>query len=156
MNWAHLHLLINHAPLWAVVVGVCLLVAAIARNHGAWKDAAFWILALSGLVTFIVYTTGDPASEDLNAPLTAASFIEAHRDASAWAFGALMTMSAAGLAGALILPRQEPGGVSQRHSLFILGVALLSAAILGWVGHLGGKIVHEGHMMGTVTQSETP
>jgi hypothetical protein len=142
MDWAHLHLLINHAPLWAVFVGAALLAASLWRPSPGWSDAALWTLAAAGAATFLVYLTGDPAADALASPPGPALLAtQAHRDASRFAFGALTALSAAALAAALLAPR-GPDGVHRPFLAAVLALALASFALLGWVGHLGGQIQH--------------
>lgn len=143
MTAAHLHLLVNHAPLWGTFIGAMLLLASLWRPAPAWKDAGLWTLALTGVATFFVYMTGDPAAETLG-PVDAATqqAVEAHRDASRFAFGGLTALTAASLAAALLPPRDERGHIPGRYVVAVLVVALACFAILGWVGHQGGLIQH--------------
>lgn len=140
MNPAHLHLLINHVPVIGAVIGLALLAAAIVRRSDELARVTFWLYALLGAASLVVYLTGEPAEEAVERLAgVSESLIEQHEEA------ALVATIAMGAAGALALlativfrrkaiPRGIVGGG--------LVVALLIIGLMGYTANLGGQIRH--------------
>lgn len=140
MNPAHLHLLISHFPVIGVVIGLALLTVAIVRRSDELARVTFWLFALLGAASVVVYLTGEQAEEAVErlAGVTEA-LIEPHEEA------ALVATIAMGAAGALALlaafvfrrkaiPRLIVGGG--------LVVALVNVGLMAWTANLGGQIRH--------------
>ena len=64
MNWPHLHLLLNHAPLFGTIIATVMLAVALTRRP-ALARPALYLLVLSGFVAVLVYLTGEPAADAL-------------------------------------------------------------------------------------------
>jgi len=67
MNWPHVHLMLNHAPVLGVLLALALLLIGMFRDRSSLKEAAFITLVLTGALAAIVYYTGDAAGELLGA-----------------------------------------------------------------------------------------
>ena len=64
MNWAHVHLLINHIPVLGTVFGTLLLVFGMAKKNETIKRVSLGIFAIIAVATVPVYFTGEPAEEN--------------------------------------------------------------------------------------------
>lgn len=140
MNFAHLHLIMNHIPFIGIPVALSFLA------HGLWTKNAptqrFSLLVLFGLAAMVlpVYLTGEPAEEVVeHLPGVAESFIEAHEDAAK--FSLILTLATGALAFvALWFQKNE----SRRRllNLGVMGIATLALLSLAYTANLGGKIRH--------------
>lgn len=137
MNWPHIHLLLNHAPLFGTIVGTILLAAAILRNHSLIRPALY-VLVLSGLAAIVVYFTGEPAADALaNVP---EGLVDRHEDVAG------ITTLFTSLAGAtavlaLIADRRLPS-LTRWMNGAVLALAVGASGLLAWTANLGGQIQH--------------
>ncbi len=140
MNFAHVHLIINHIPL----IGIPIVLAFL--GHGLWtKNASvqrFSLIILLGvaLVVLPIYLTGEPAEEVVeHLPGVAESFIESHEDAGK--FSLVFTL-AAGAAAFLALWFQKIESQRRLINLIVMGLAAIALLSLVYTANLGGKIRH--------------
>jgi glucan phosphoethanolaminetransferase (alkaline phosphatase superfamily) len=61
MNYAHLHLVINHAPLFGLVFGFCLLMYFIRKRTEEVARIAMYTFILSAIASLVTYISGDNA-----------------------------------------------------------------------------------------------
>lgn len=141
MNWVHIHLMTNHAPIIGVLVGLAILAFGVFRNSKDLKRFALGYFVVLGAVTVLVYLTGEPAEEAIeHAAGISENTIEAHEDASIYGLIAVLLLSLLSLA-ALIFRKKR---LEDRpwFCRLLLGVALVASLIMAWVANLGGKIRH--------------
>jgi uncharacterized membrane protein len=68
MDWAHIHIMINHFPVILAMLGALASVLAVVRpRRGAWLYATA-SLTFAGLTVLPTYFTGEPADHALNDP----------------------------------------------------------------------------------------
>ena len=81
MNAAHIHLMLNHVPLFgAVAVTILLVVALFLRQQGVAR-AGLVVALLTALVAVVVYLTGEPAEELVeNLPGISEAAMETHEE----------------------------------------------------------------------------
>ena len=137
MNWAHVHLAINHAPVILTPVAAAVLGAGWARKSVDLTRAGFVILAFAAATGAGAYFTGEPAEDVVkNLPAVSDSAIEEHEEA------ALFAAVATGLGGLLALGAL----VMRRTPTWLLpaafALALLATLILAQTANLGGRISH--------------
>jgi hypothetical protein len=140
MNWAHLHILLNHAPVIGMVIAVCLLVWGLWQRSDDVLRASLIMISVLALVSIAVYFTGEPAEhviEDL--PDIVESTIEEHEDAALWAVIELVVVGLVSLGG---LIRFRGRAIPTRFATIILLLSVLSAAIFARTAYLGGHIRH--------------
>lgn len=140
MNFAHLHLIMNHVPLIGIPVALAFLA------HGLWTQNAstqkFSLLVLFGLAVMVlpVYLTGEPAEEVVeHLPGVAESFIEAHEDAAK--FSLILTL-AAGAFAFLALWFQRDESRRRLVNFGTMGIAIVAVLSLAYTANLGGKVRH--------------
>lgn len=141
MNIAHLHLIVNHMPLFGLLAGIVLLVWGVMRNSPEVRLVArltFVLAAAGGVVAFFTGKGAEDAVENL--PQVFEQLIERHEDAATFAlFGLGVTglLAAAGIA----LHRASDG--AKRVALGALFAAsLFTLAFTGYAANLGGQISH--------------
>ena len=141
MNWAHLHLMINHIPVLGTVFGTLLLVFGMAKKNEAIKRVSLGIFVIIAVATVPVYFTGEPAEEVVeHLPGVEEPIIEEHEEAG------LISFIAVGILGVAVL------GVLWRYrhadtipKKYVIAGLILSIVVFGlmvWTADLGGKIRH--------------
>jgi hypothetical protein len=140
MNFAHIHLILNHMP----VIGIpgALLFLAIGlyqKNIGTQRTALFVLVGLAVLV-LPVYFTGEPAEEVIeHLPGFAESFIEPHEDAAI--FSLVLTLVTGVFAIVTLWFQKDP----KKGSLLTKGTfafGCLAVASLFYTANLGGQVRH--------------
>jgi len=63
MNWAHIHLSLNHLPVVGIIFGVLLLLLALLRKSEELKRVSLGVFVLTALIALPVYFTGEPAEK---------------------------------------------------------------------------------------------
>lgn len=61
MNYAHLHLIVNHAPLFCLIFGFCLLMYFIRKRSEEVARIAMFTFIVSAIFAIITYTSGEKA-----------------------------------------------------------------------------------------------
>jgi uncharacterized membrane protein len=141
MNWAYLHVIINHFPIVGVIIGTLLLIAGMIFKNEGIKISGLGTLVFAALMAVIVDLTGDPAKEAVKGlPDFVQSLISRHEDIASVA---LFLLIPAGLLAALTLYSIYKKERSVRFLLIItLVLSLVSCAAMGYVGRTGGQIRH--------------
>lgn len=140
MNWAHVHLMLNHLPVLGTIFGLALLAWAVVRRNEVLQRAALATFVLAALAAIPVFLTGEPAEELVeNLAGTAEAAIEAHEEVAEIALIAMEALGAMALAALVLfrkraLPRPLAGAA--------LVFALATAGWLAQTANLGGRIRH--------------
>jgi hypothetical protein len=141
MNAAHIHLVLNHAPLFGVLAGIVLLLWGLLRRSYEVRLASYAAFILSALAAIGVYITGGAAEsliEDL-AGITE-SAIERHEDIAKIA---MVAISATGALAAVAFFVERSGFAVRRSVLAaLLVVAFVAFGVVGYAANLGGQIRH--------------
>ena len=151
MNWAHLHLMMNHLPVLGTLFGLALLAWALLRRNDTLQRAALATFALAALAAIPVFLTGEPSEEIVERMTgTAKQAIEAHEEAAVIALIAIEVLGAMALTVLLFfrkrsLPRPLAGAA--------LVFALATAGWMAQTANLGGRIRHA-ELGATATQQQ--
>jgi uncharacterized membrane protein len=141
MNWAHVHLILNHFPVVTSILGLPLYLAAMLRRSDALRRAAFGVFILAGALALPAYFTGEPAEERVgHLPGVTEGDIDRHEESAEIA---TMIVGAQGAlaVGALLLMKRRPGLPGPiAVTLLILSVA--GAGLMARTANLGGMIRH--------------
>jgi uncharacterized membrane protein len=145
MDWAHIHIMLNHFPVILAVTGaLAALLAAVRGRRGTWLYATA-SLTLAAITVVPTYFTGAPAEKSLHRPwYVARGAIHNHEQS------ALIAAVLVGVAGLVALvawrrlvryPREItlPGGIRA----LVLLTSIVAAAAIGYTSLLGGRIVHD-------------
>ena len=140
MNWAHVHLMLNHLPVLGTIFGLLLLAWGVVRRNEMLQRAALATFVIVALAAIPVFLTGEP-SEDVveNLAGTAEQAIEAHEEAATVALIAVSALGAMALA-ALVLFRKR--AVPRPLAGAALVFALATAGWMAQTANLGGRIRH--------------
>jgi uncharacterized membrane protein len=142
MNWAHIHLLLNHIPVLGTVFGLALLGYALARRNDALKKAALDAFVAVALLALPAYFTGEPAEEVVeSAAGISKGAIDAHEDAALISLIGVEVLGVVALIGLVVASRGRP--VAAKTTGAVLVVSLAAAGLMAWTANLGGQIHHE-------------
>lgn len=149
MNWAHIHLMLNHVPVLGTVFGLTLLAWGMFRHDVRLQRAALVTFVMAALAAIPVYLTGEP-SEDVVERLagTANTAIETHEEAALTALIGIELLGATAVAG-LFLSRVGRSVTTLTRGALL--VALVTAGLMAWTANLGGRIRHV-ELRGTAAQ----
>ena len=141
MNQTHLHLLINHLPIFGSILG------GIVLTHGLWtksnqtKIAAYNLLLISSIGAVIAYLTGEAAKESIeNIQGISKNLIEQHEDFSVIALVALIILGIASLIGLLLTIKKSP--LTRIIAIVTLFISIISFGLIARTGYIGGQIRH--------------
>ncbi len=137
-NWAHLHMMVNHLPLFAALAGALLLGAGLVAKNSALARAGIFACLLAGIGTWAGIFTGERAEDWVNnLPGVTEEVVHEHEEA------AERTRFAAFPLGALALVALFWTKGPQRNlQLVLLLLALATTGLMGLAANLGGEIRH--------------
>jgi hypothetical protein len=146
MNFAHLHLLLNHFPIIGTILGFSLFAASLVgqgRNSDL-RRSALLIFAVTGFLTIPAYLTGPGAQDMINrgGDEAVAVLIERHEGA---AFLALwFVLASGGLALVPLWRSYTTAGTARSNALTvaILLCSIVTLSLLTRTGNTGGDIRH--------------
>ena len=142
MNWAHVHLMLNHIPVIGIGFAVLLLAVSIARRSYELNTVALVFVTLVSLWAIPAYLTGEPAEEVVeDLPGVSEELIEEHEEQAEIAF--ILVEVAGGLALITLIARRYSDKLGQSLVILTLLVLIVSGGLIGWTANLGGKIHHE-------------
>ncbi|MGK5083474.1 hypothetical protein WDW37_09220 [Bdellovibrionota bacterium FG-1] len=141
MNGAHLHLLVNHVPLFSVTFGLIAFVWSWIRRSDEMRRASMVLFLLAAVSSWLATETGESAEKIVEhlADITK-TLIHPHEEAAELAFAIAGALAAASLA--------LEAAIRFKHSLIksaqilILILALASSLLMARVAYYGGQIRH--------------
>jgi uncharacterized membrane protein len=142
MNPAHLHLIVNHIPIFTTVIGIFILIWGMYKSRSSILNIAFVLFIFGAIGSYVAIETGESA-EDVVEEIATVSHdaIHDHEEAaelSLWFAIVMGLLSAGALAAKKLNLRFETG-----LHIVILLTALITAGILMYVAYEGGKIMHK-------------
>src|SRR2546423_5055933 len=145
MDWAHIHIAINHFPVILAVTGALAVLLGLVRGRrGVWRYATA-SLTLAAVSVMPTYCTGGPAEKTLNDPWYIPKGVIHSHEKSAQIAAVLTVL--AGLVAVYAWRRlvRYPREVQLPNGLRItLAVSSLAAAVfIAYTALLGGRIVHD-------------
>lgn len=152
MNYAHIHLILNHVPVVGVGGIILLLIVAMVRRSNELITVALVFILLLSLVTIAVYLTGEPAEEVIkNLPGISKELIDQHEEQAEIAF--ILVEVTGAIALITLIARRYSDRLGQKLAILILVVLIVSGGLLAWTANLGGKIRHPEISSATSSQS---
>jgi len=141
MSLGHLHLMLNHLPLFGLAIGLLLLGAAMWRGSIELTQAAMVLLVLIAGAAVVVYLTGEAAEELVeNLPDVSEQLVEGHEET---ALVATVGATLVGLAAAVGLWRLRAVTILPTWpSRLVLVLGLVTLALMARTAGQGGQIRH--------------
>ena len=141
MNWAHIHLILNHIPLIGVGFTILLFIAAFIRNSKELMNISLIFTIIVALCVIPAYLTGEPAEEVVEElPGISENLIKQHEEMSEKAFIFLEVIGALALV-TLIVRRYSQKLGAWLISVTFIGL-IVGGGIIAWTSNLGGRINH--------------
>lgn len=139
MNAAHIHLMLNHVPLFgAIAVTILFVVALVLRQQGVAR-AGLVVALLTAAVAVVVYLTGEPAEELVeNLPGVSEPVMETHEEIALVATLVIGGFAVVALYGLFAFRH----GVSMGFTRALAILSLLPLAAMAYTAYLGGQIRH--------------
>ncbi|NOZ04475.1 MAG: hypothetical protein GXO92_07735 [FCB group bacterium] len=139
MNWAHIHLLINHIPILATLFGLLILLWITWKPQEELRKLGFLVLFIAGLAALPVYFTGEPAEEMIEGLAgVSENQIEQHEEAAFITLGFMILTGVLASIGLLNKNKRKIEGLSK----IVLASAIITMGLSAWTANLGGKIRH--------------
>ncbi len=141
MSNTHLHLMINHLPLFGSAIAVVLLAWALMARSRDLTRAGLILTLVCGLSVYAAHWTGHRAEhqvEDL--PWADRDLIHEHEEAADWAY---YLLAAAAVVAAVGLVRMRKEGTARLETGIALGLVVFGFAATAKTALDGGKIRHE-------------
>jgi uncharacterized membrane protein len=140
LSGAHLHLLVNHAPIFGSLFALALLIASYFTSAETFRRAAFVILILTAIAAAAADLSGQAAEDAIRGfPGVKRDVIHAHEDMGDKAYYLAVALGVLSL-GALVRWRRRPipAGVALAA---VLATAFVGGAMV-YTGLLGGQVRH--------------
>lgn len=153
MNWAHVHLVVNHAPVVGGFFVLALGAWAFVRRSAELRRAALLGSAFLAPAALLAFLSGREAEEVVEAfPDVPHALLEGHEEA---ALAALLAFALAGVAAAAVLLLQREGETpGPRATALCLALLLGAAGLVTWAANLGGQIRHPEARGGFLAQED--
>jgi uncharacterized membrane protein len=137
---AHLHLFVNHAPIFGSVFAFCLLIASYFTSADVFRRTAFVVLIITAIAGVIADKTGEPAEDAIRGfPGVRREVIHAHEDMATRAY-ILAGILGVGALGALVRFRRKPVPARVTH-VMVAATAFVAMGMI-YTGLLGGRVRH--------------
>jgi uncharacterized membrane protein len=141
MNFAHLHLLLNHFPITALLFGFSVLAIGRLKSNETIIRVALGILVVGGFVAGAAFLTGDRAADLLmQNPTYSKKMITEHDQAAG--FGLWSTIITACTAAGGLYLSQKKGAAPKRYLLIIFILNFWALTVIARTNYLGGQISH--------------
>lgn len=140
MNGAHLHLVLNHIPLFALLFGGAILLYGRLRDNDFGVRIALVLFVIAGMAAGGTYLTGEGAEEVVEGqPNVMHSYIESHETVALYALIASVVLGVMAL-GTLAFYRSRRIPNPLNNTLLL--VAVVALGIIAYTANTGGKISH--------------
>ena len=140
MNYAHLHLLLNHVPVIGSIVGLGLFLVSFVGKNEDLRRASYIIFAGVALFTIPAFLSGFGAQQMIKGPSVSDDLIRRHESSallSLWFMEITGTLALIGLWQSQRTSRPTRGNVAA-----VLIFSLLTVILIARTGNTGGDIRH--------------
>ena len=138
MTLAHLHIMINHAPLFGVFFGAVILLVSMWFQQSFGKKIGLWILVWAALMTVPVYFSGmDAMSEVGSSSQVSGDVMMQHKAFALWS---MILTSILGLLALFPALEKNESKKGRRITWVVLALCALAFVLIGYTAHLGGVI----------------
>jgi len=141
MNWAHLHLILNHFPVVTAVLALPIFLVAIVRAKEGLRNLALGVFVAAAVLALPAYLTGKPAEETVERMAGIdKDDIEVHEEAAEIAAIVVGLQGIVALV-ALVTLRRRPGLPAPVTTTLVV-LSLAGALLMARAANLGGMIRH--------------
>lgn len=141
MEPTHVHLLLNHYPIFATLIGFAILLFGLIKSNQSARVISYSIFISAALISIIVFQSGEGAEDIIEKIIPSSEqYIEAHEEAADIALWFSIGLGLFSIVG--IYTSIKKMIAEKKIGIAILITSIVSIAIFAYVGSLGGKIVH--------------
>lgn len=141
MEPTQVHLLLNHYPIFATIIGFAILLFGVIKNNSSARIISYTIFISAALVSILVFQSGEGAEDIIEKIIPSSEeYIEAHEEAADIALWFAIGLGLISIVG--IYTSIKKMLIEKKIGIAILIVSVISIAFFAYVGSLGGKIVH--------------
>lgn len=142
MDAAHLHLILNHVPVFGLLVGFLMLAWGMIRGYDDVQKAALVTLFLTTTTTLPVYLTGEPAEGTVeHLPGVSEQVMSQHEDSAV--FSLILALITGLLAlGAIAVKRFLSTQIAAASVVAVLTLTFITGGAMAFTANLGGQIRH--------------
>ena len=141
MNWAHVHLMLNHIPLIGIGFVILLFIIALIRKNNELINVSLIFVVIVALWAIPAYLTGEPAEEIVeNLPGISENLIKSHQESAETAF--IFSLIVGALALITLFLRRFSQELGNRLNILVLIGLIITGGLIAWTANLGGKINH--------------
>ena len=139
MNWPYIHLMINHFPVIAFLLGLLFVLYAMLRKSEELKKTSLGFLVLVALITVPIYFTGDEAGDIMERlPDVSKSLVEQHQEAASFALTAAVVLGIVAFGGLFFF--RCAAAISRWFMVLTLILTIAVNSLIGLTANLGGQI----------------
>jgi len=139
-SWSHLHILVSVFPSVGLVFVLGLYVTAMVTNNEVMKRTGLLLFGILGLLAIPTYFSGDGSNAALSQdPKVSQDLVDDH---FGWGVVALAALVLTGVAALIALWRFRRGSLTENALHLVLGLAIVTLALMMVVGELGWEIHH--------------
>jgi hypothetical protein len=140
MTGVHLHLLVNHAPIFGGIFALLLFLASYRWAPDTLRRTAFVVLIFTGLTGVVSDLTGEPAEDAVRGfPGIRREVIHEHEEMGEKSY---IVAAVVGVLSIALLVRTRNVPVSNGIAATGLVASLIVSAMMGYTGLLGGRVRH--------------
>ena len=140
ISGVHLHLLVNHAPVFGSIFALALLLASFIWAPDVLRRAAFVALIFTALAGVVSDLTGDPAEDAIRGfPGVQRAIIHEHEE---FADKSYIAASIVGVLALIFLVRARRTPVTRGPTYTALAGAAVVTGMMAWTALLGGRVRH--------------
>jgi len=141
INFAHLHLLLNHVPVLGTIIAIALFLISFCGKNDDLRRASLIIFAGVALVTIPTFVSGFGAQLNIvHQPGVSAPLIQRHLGSAMLSFWFMEITGGLAIAGLWQLHRTS--NIARWNVLSVLFVSLLTIGLMARTGNTGGDIRH--------------
>lgn len=155
MNFAHLHLLLNHFPIIGTMIGCGLFLVSFFGKNEDMRRASYILLATMALLTIPTFLSGFGAQIMIGKqPGVSGALIERHEGSAMLALWFMEATGALALVG--LWQSHQSSRPKQWNIAAVLVLSLLTMGLMARTGNTGGDIRHPEIRPGQETVTEGP
>ena len=140
MNFAHLHLILNHVPVLTLIVSLIFLFFSFVKKSERLKKFSLLMTFLTSITILPVFYTGEPAEEVVEKmPMISKTVIHNHEESAEVSLVLTLLVSISSLL--VLVTYKKPVSASYGIQIVLL-FGVIAIGSLAYTANLGGKIRH--------------
>jgi uncharacterized membrane protein len=141
INFAHLHLILNHLPIMTIPLALIFYIFSIYKNNNEFKKFSLMIIVGAAATVIPVYLTGEPAEEVVeNLAGVSKNLIENHEEMAE--ISLVLTLIGGGISLIVLFLGGKFEFLNKIGEKLVIGSCVIALGLLIYTANKGGKIRH--------------